>query len=343
MPRRLRSLLSVLSEDVTQYAGEHEAIANRTNLLALNATIEAARAGEAGRGFSVVAQEVKSLAAQARKSAADFRTDFLGQLAQGRMIAEELVAEVEGARLSELAQSIMQSITRSLYDRSIDIRMLASEPAVIVSAEQAASDKRVEQIALARLTSLLRFSPYFLNAFITDRDGNVVVCAHANARVRSINFRGMEQFQKALGAADHQDWFTDAVWENPYSDGRKVLIFVAPIRSNGRALGVAYLEYDFEGQVAEIIASAGHSDSGAIASIVDEQSRVMATTGRYAFHDILKPGGNDGLTIVARARAATLNGFDGLGLSCVIEQRVSDDAEILQQLTAKKDLGARPS
>lgn len=345
MPRRIRSLLSTLREEVQHYAAETEAIAGRTNLLALNATIEAARSGEAGRGFSVVAQEVKALAGQARTSAATFRAEVLDRLAQGASIADELVAEVEGARLTELAQSIIQTVARSLYDRSIDVRMLATDPAVAAGAVHGLSDPAIEQRALERLRAMLHFSPYFLNAFVCDDKGNVAVSAHANAEVRSHNLRNEPQYNRALTAAGMDDWFTDEVWENPFSDNRHVLIYVAPVRIDGRNVGVCYLEYDWQGQAAAILHNVQQASSGAVITIVDDQNRMVASTGRYGFNEqlpIASPAIANGRhvetrdeSIIAQAMAMPFNGFDGLNLRCVIEQHVPNEREIASALHTK--------
>ncbi|MDV2983481.1 UNVERIFIED_CONTAM: methyl-accepting chemotaxis protein [Methylobacteriaceae bacterium AG10] len=130
---RLQLLQNAIAEIGTM-AGTIATISSQTNLLALNATIEAARAGEAGRGFSVVAAEVKSLSGQTARSTEQIRTwlhTLQGEMSQiaraveesrsavstGSSVVDSLGIRVEGAaeriaRTSEMNAALAAAITQ---------------------------------------------------------------------------------------------------------------------------------------------------------------------------------------------------------------------------------------
>ncbi len=105
-----------------------DAIAGRTNLLALNTTIEAARAGDAGRGFAIVAQEVKALARQTSDAILGVERQIDGIRAAAK--ATDAIHGIGGVitRMSEISGAISTAVTEQ-SQATQDIAQSASRAA----------------------------------------------------------------------------------------------------------------------------------------------------------------------------------------------------------------------
>jgi methyl-accepting chemotaxis protein len=129
--------LTEAARTIEQVIALIEDVAGQTNLLALNATIEAARAGEMGRGFGVVAQEVKLLATRTSRATEDVRSGLQGIIAASQRIADRVAKLVQSIdQVAAVANTIAgsmrqqdansQAITSTTADTAADVRDVAS-------------------------------------------------------------------------------------------------------------------------------------------------------------------------------------------------------------------------
>ncbi|MDH5778259.1 MAG: methyl-accepting chemotaxis protein [Gammaproteobacteria bacterium] len=91
-------------ENVVKLLTDVKGIADQTNLLALNAAIEAARAGEAGRGFAVVADEVRNLSQHSNRFSDEIK-DVVGKANSNIELAKETMQEIASKDMSMAMKS----------------------------------------------------------------------------------------------------------------------------------------------------------------------------------------------------------------------------------------------
>lgn len=348
-PRAMRVVMDGISGELHSYSTSNQQIVKQTKMVAINAIIEAARAGDSGKGFAVVANEVQRLAQNGADIAIRFQELLLGRIALSQTMSESLVEEMEGARLSDLAQTLVQLIVRNLYERTADVRWWATDTAFWMALERA--DAQSVEFAANRLSTINRFYSVYHDLVLTDKSGTVVASAnraHAET-VAKADIARQQWFKDARATKTGDDYVVGHVEESAAHGGREVLVYATAVRAGGQTdgeiMGTLGVYFDWQEQGRAIVEKEAvlppQVKERTVVLLLDQNKRVIATTDpvlRFRPFELRDDGRDRGSyydgagNIVAFAKTLGYQEYDGLGWWGVVIQKTEQEDQIRREL-----------
>lgn len=259
-------------------------ITSNLRILALNALIEAKRAGDAGRGFSVVAEEVKSISGQVEVLSQTLSSQLGNEIGQLEDLAIEMADQSKGNRFKDLALNAVELIDRNLYERTCDVRWWATDSAIVNAAKS--FDEKDCTYASKRLGVILDAYTVYLDLWLCDLNGNII----ANGRPHKYNIKGKScagarWFKNALTTKSGNDYVVGDVKTEEYLNGAQTITYATGVREdgdeNGRLIGVLAINFDWKPQADAIVKGVRLTEEEAKTTdvmLVDSHSMIIAST-----------------------------------------------------------------
>lgn len=324
---RLLSELKQANHEMQVVMKEINQVATHANLLALNSSIEAARAGEAGRGFSVVAGEIKKFADQSLK--ANQRSNALIENIQQK--ANEVIA----VRTVDVAFDTIDKIDRNLFERNCDVQAWATFTAIKKSLQE---ETQENTLAANRLMKrIIDIYEVYDELLVVNKEGIVVGAGNNQANIgRNVSDR--KWFQET--AEQKKVYVSDMYFST--STNSYAMNYSAPVYSdNGEFLGVFTTRFNWN-YVYDIIDHVKVDDNSEV-YLVNSEGMVIASKDREgilkkdlshleAVKNILSGKSTQGYTlekdvngkekIYAYCKTKGYNAYRGKGWSVIVSESI---------------------
>ncbi|MCZ8078230.1 MAG: methyl-accepting chemotaxis protein [Rhodobacteraceae bacterium] len=339
--RGLKTTIDNIAERVETFGRINDKVVMQSHMLAVNSMIESARAGQHGRGFSIVAQEMKRLSDQTKDNADQFRLDVMSIVQTAITATGDLLQALDGAAaraLMEKAQALVQLIVRNLFERTADVRWWATDSAFW----QVLNDPVAQRLTLAeeRLRTIHRYYTVYCDLVLTDMEGRVIASARGGsaARAQGLPPEALDWFGRARGLASGHDYVVSGVHRSSLHENRKVLVYATAVRDRGQAegaaVGVLAVFFDWQKEAQIIV----RNEAGFTAAewetrrvlLLDKEHRIIASSDDQDFLQGFAGisggavrgclAGTDGARI-GFAQTLGYEEYDGLGWYGVVVER----------------------